>query len=66
MRRASEISGVSVGTLRNQALAGKLRTVKPGHDQFTTRRWLHEYLLQASERDKGSRRPLPEDYQAPE
>jgi hypothetical protein len=65
LRRASELSGVKPNTLRIQAIAGKLHTVKPARDLFTTRRWLHEYLTAASERDKGARKPLPDDYVAP-
>jgi hypothetical protein len=67
LKRAGELSGVSPSTLRTQALAGKLRTNKLGpRTQVTTRRWLHEYLMEAAERDKGRRLPLPEDYVAPE
>jgi hypothetical protein len=66
LRRASQLSGVSSGTLRVQANKGKLHTVRLGHDLLTTRRWLHAYLMEASERDRGRRLPLPADYQAPE
>lgn len=67
LRRASELSGVSPATLRHQALANKLQTKKVGPRMLlTTRRWLHEYLMEAAERDKGRRLPLPADYQAPE
>jgi hypothetical protein len=66
LRRAGELSGVRPTTLRVQARGGKLRTVKLERDLLTTRRWLHAYLMAAAERDKGSRLPLPADYQAPE
>ena len=66
LKRASDLSGLSTETLRVQANAGKLRTVKLGRDHLTTRRWLHHYLTEASERDKGNRKPLPEGYAAPE
>lgn len=66
IRRASELGGVSAGTLRNQALAGKLATTKLAHDLLTTRRWLHAYLMAASARDTGRRLPLPEGYEPPE
>jgi hypothetical protein len=66
LKRAGALSGVRPTTLRVQALAGKLRTVKLARDLLTTRRWLHEYLMAADERDKGARKPLPPDYQAPE
>ena len=66
LRRAGELSGVSPGTLRNQAIAGKLQTRKLGARMLvTTRRWLHAYLLAASDNDKGSRLPLPNGYQPP-
>lgn len=66
LKRAGDLSGVRPTTLRVQALAGKLRTVKLARDRLTTRRWLHEYLVAAGERDKGSRLPLPEGYQPPD
>jgi hypothetical protein len=66
LRRAAELSGLGLGTIRAQASAGKLRTHAVGYERLTTRRWLHEYLMEASKRDKGRRLPLPADYQAPE
>ena len=66
LQRAAELSGVSVGTLRIQARAGKLAAKQLAYTWFTTRRWLHAYLLEASQRDKGSRLPLPESYVPPE
>ena len=67
LRRAGDLSGVSPGTLRNQAIAGKLQTRKLGPRMLvTTRRWLHAYLLAASGRDKGSRLPLPQGYRVPD
>ena len=49
-----------------QCRARKLKTLRARREWFTTRRWLHEYLLAASTRDKGARKPLPEGYVAPE
>jgi hypothetical protein len=66
LKRASALSGLKPSTLGVQAVAGKLKTIKPGHDLFTTRRWLHEYLTEADKRDKGRRLPLPEGYVTPE
>jgi hypothetical protein len=63
--RAAEISGLAATTLAHQARAGKLRTVHPRYHRYTTRRLLHEYLLAASMRDKGARKPLPAHYTAP-
>ncbi len=64
--RAAEISGLSVHTLRGQVRMGKLKIQRFGHERLTTRRWLHEYLMGADERDKGRRKPLPEGYVAPD
>lgn len=66
LARAAEISGLSPTTLRAQARAHKLRTVRTRREWFTTRRWLHAYLLGATRRDKGGRKPLPDDYIPPE
>ena len=66
LQRAAEISGVSVGTLRIQARAGKLAAKRIAYTWFTTRRDLHTYLVEASKRDKGARLPLPPNYLAPE
>jgi hypothetical protein len=63
--RAAALAGVSAHTLRTQARRGKLRTGRLGHDLFTTRRWLHEYLM-AREQGRGHRKPLPPDYVPPE
>ncbi len=60
LARAAELSGRKVETLRVQALRGGLRTIKTGREHFTTRRWLHEYLLQ-----HGETRPVPPDYRPP-
>jgi hypothetical protein len=61
-----QLSGLSAHTLRHQAAKGLLRVERLGREQWTTRRWLHAYLMGASERDKGRRLPLPAEYQAPE
>jgi hypothetical protein len=64
--RAARISGLARSTLSHQAVAGKLQSGLAGRKRLTTRRWLHEYLMGASTRDKGTRKPLPPDYVAPE
>jgi hypothetical protein len=64
--RAARISGLAKSTLSHQAVAGKLQSRLSGHNRLTTRRWLHQYLMDASERDKGKRKPLPPGYVAPE
>ena len=64
--RAGELSGRDAGTLRVQAARGRLRTVKIGRDHLTTRRWLHEYLIQAKQGNSGRFSPLPEGYVAPD
>lgn len=64
--RAGELSGRDAGTLRVQAVRGKLHTVKIGRDHLTTRRWLHEYLTQAQQNNSGRFSPLPAEYVAPE
>ena len=67
LHRAGELSGLSPSTLRRQAYDGKLRARKLNPRMLvTTRRWLHAYLTEASERDKGSRLPLPEGYMPPD
>ena len=66
IRRAAEIGGLATSTLRHQAVAGKLRTIHPRYNRYTTRRWLHQYLIAADERDHGRRKPLPEGYVVPE
>jgi hypothetical protein len=64
--RAAEISGLAANTLDHQARSGKLRTIHPRYQRYTTRRWLHEYLVAASVHDKGGRKSLPEHYVVPE
>jgi hypothetical protein len=64
--RAAEIAGLSPKTLRHQAVAGKLQTVKLAHDLLTTRRFLHSYLTQRDDSRGATPLPLPEGYQAPE
>jgi hypothetical protein len=64
--RAAEISGLAKSTLYHQAVAGKLQSFRTGRERITTRRWLHMYLMDASKRDKGQRKPLPTGYVAPE
>jgi excisionase family DNA binding protein len=66
LQRAAKIAGLSQSTLKNQIHNKRLQAVRLGHNWLTTRRWLHEYLMEASQRDRGRRLPLPADYQAPE
>jgi hypothetical protein len=66
LRRAAELSGRSPKTLHEQAMQRRLRTVKLGYNRLTTRRWLHEYLMQAGAHAKERFRPIPEDYAPPE
>ncbi len=66
LERAAHIAGLSPKTLRHQAAAGKLQTVQPARDLFTTRRWLHEYLTSRDGSRGAQPAPLPADYQAPE
>ena len=65
LRRAAELSGLADSTLRHQALARKLRTVKIAGVHLTTRSWLHEYLQRAEAQPTGTRKQLPPDYQPP-
>jgi hypothetical protein len=66
LARAAALSGLHAGTLRNQAIAGKLKSLKVARDHLTTRRWLHDYLT-ARETARGGRpAALPADYVAPE
>ena len=65
LRHAGKLSGPAQGTRRNQAIAGKLQTRKLGtHMLVTTRRWSHQDLMDAGERDKGARLPFSEGYAA--
>jgi hypothetical protein len=65
LARAAELSGLKPGTLRNQALAGKLHCVVLARNRLTTRRWLHDYLVEATQRSRGRRLPLPAEYVPP-
>jgi hypothetical protein len=64
LRRAGEISGLTAGALRIQVRSGRLRTIHAQNRRFTTRRWLHAYLL--SRRPESGRKLLPKGYVAPE
>jgi hypothetical protein len=67
LARAAQIAGLAPTTLRNQALAGWLRTVRPGHDRLTTRRWLHAYLRTRGTHHRGATpKALPDAYIAPQ
>jgi hypothetical protein len=67
LARASELSGVAHETLRAQRRRGRLQAEKVGRDWFTTRRWLHQYLITRGAGYRGGlRAPLPKSYQAPE
>ena len=63
LKRAGEIAGISPKTLRSVAGKGKLRVKKEGRDNFTTRLWLHQYLMSRSTR--GHTAPLPPGYVPP-
>ncbi len=65
LAHAAELCGLSAGTLRNQALNGRLQTVKLAGNHVTTRRWLHAYLVSRGDTN-GRAAPLPADYRAPE
>lgn len=64
LKRASEISGISPKTLRSVAGKGKLRVKKEGRDNFTTRFWLHQYLM-SRHSSRGHTKPLPPGYVVP-
>jgi hypothetical protein len=63
LKRAAELSGLQQITLRRAAIDGRLVASRPARDWFTTRRYLHTYLIG---RRRGVVKPLPEGYQAPE
>jgi hypothetical protein len=63
LKRAAELAGLNMATLRQAALARRLEADRPARDWFTTRRKLHRYLVG---RSRGRIPPLPEGYQAPE
>jgi hypothetical protein len=63
LHRASEISGLAQGSLRDAARSGRLKAIRLGHDWLTTRRKGHHYL---SARSRGPVKALPADYQTPE
>jgi hypothetical protein len=62
LRRAAELAGLTLGTMRSQASAGKLRTRTIGHERLTTLTWLNDYLNEADDNDKGTRKPRPDAY----
>jgi hypothetical protein len=64
LRRAGTISGLTPIALRSQCLSGRLRTLRAQNRRFTTRRWLHAYLM--SRKAASGRKPLPPDYVPPE
>ncbi len=63
--RAAELAGLSPNTIRAQVRKRRLQVFRYGHERLTTRRLLHQYLM---ERDDTFQQtvPLPEGYQAPE
>jgi excisionase family DNA binding protein len=63
LKRAAEIAGLSVETLKPAAKEGRLQAVMPGNEYLTTRRWLHRYL---AGRKRGVVKPLPAGYVTPE
>jgi hypothetical protein len=64
LRRATQMSGLSRDTLSHAGHAGRLQMVQVGWHRYTTRRWLHAYLM--SRNPESGRKPLPADYVAPE
>jgi hypothetical protein len=64
LRRAAQISGLSGDTLSRAGHAGRLQMVQVGWHRYTTRRWLHAYLMSRKAASGG--KPLPPDYVAPE
>jgi hypothetical protein len=64
LARASEISGVADSTLLDHAGVGRLQAVLQADQWWTTRRWLHVYLLNDLGEHRG--RPLPPGYVAPD
>lgn len=65
LARAVRLSGLGRGTLRNQALAGRPRTVALARNHLTTRQRLHECLMAATDRSRYARRPLRAGYEPP-
>jgi hypothetical protein len=65
LARAAQLSGLSHKTLQVVADNGKIEVFRYGRERLTTRRMLHRYLLSRLEHG-GPRKPLPEDYVAPE
>jgi excisionase family DNA binding protein len=63
LKRAAELAGLTMTTLRDAARDGRLQASRPGHDWLTTRRHLHRYL---AGRRRGVVKPLPAGYHAPE
>ena len=64
LTRAAALAGLSVNTVRHQAAKKRLRVERLGREQYTTRRWLHEYLTGRDE-TFGQDAPLPEGYVPP-
>src|SRR5579859_1831197 len=64
LERAAQLGGIGVGVLTDHAGAGRLRAMERDGAWWTTRRWLHIYLLN----DLGDHRdrPLPAGYVAPD
>jgi hypothetical protein len=64
LKRAAEIADLSPGTLRNVVKNKRLRVRKEGRDNFTTRFWLHQYLMSRNT-VHGHTKPLPPGYVVP-
>ena len=64
LHRAAEFSGLSVNTVRTQIRKGRLQVKRIGHERLTTRRWLHDYLMERDDTFKQSA-PLPPGYVVP-
>ncbi len=63
LQQASQVCGLSADTLRDAAREGRLPAWRVGPYWLTTRRQLHRFLMG---RRRGSPKPLPPTYQAPE
>jgi hypothetical protein len=64
LRRAAQMSGISRDTLSHAGHTGRLQMVQVGWHRYTTRRWLHAYLM--SRKAASGRKSLPADHVPPE
>jgi hypothetical protein len=63
LRRASELSGLTMRTLQVACVEGRLLARKLGGSWLTSRRDLDDYL---QHRSRGRVKPLPDHYKPPE